>query len=322
MRGAFAHPKRRDERRLRTVSSPVLVLITRPTVGSAHAVPAAAGAQSGDGFVLADPASPHISVLDLGVTRGDGIFESVSVIPGRTPAVEAHLDRFDASARALDLPAPDRTVWTRAFAAAVAAHPDAGNDVNLAAKLVLTRGIEGDGRPTGWIVVQRAKDFTAQRENGIRVVTLDRGYRHDVAATSPWLLQGAKTLSYALNTAAIREAGRRGADDVIFISSDGFVLEAPTASVLLREGDRFSTPSAELGILPGTTQRRAFAFLSAEGFQTDAPRLRASELARADAVWLVSSVRQAVPVIELDGRPLEADFELTRRLNDHLAASD
>lgn len=299
------------------MSSPVLVLITRPSIAAELPTPDASNQD--DGFVRADPALPQLSVFDLGATRGDGIFESVSVIDGVAPSIEAHLDRFAASAHALDLPEPDRAVWARAFAAAVAAHPSGGTGTNLAAKLVMTRGVEGSGRPTGWIVVQTARDFSAVRENGIRVVTLDRGYRHDVAATSPWLLQGAKTLSYALNAAALREAGRRGADDVIFISSDGFVLEAPTASVLVREGDRFCTPSTDLGILPGTTQRRALQFFASAGYGTGSPRLRASELARADAVWLLSSVRQAVPVIDLDGRPLDADVALTGRLNAHLA---
>jgi 4-amino-4-deoxychorismate lyase len=170
------------------------------------------------------------------------------------------------------------------------------------------------------VLAQPARDFTAVRREGVRVVTLDRGYRHDVASTSPWLLQGAKTLSYAINTAAIREAVRRGADEVVFTSSDGFVLEAPTASVLLREGGRFSTPSAEVGILPGTTQRRAFEFLRSRGHDADALRLRASDLQRADAVWLVSAVRQAVPVTELDGRALEVDLALTDDLNAYLSA--
>jgi 4-amino-4-deoxychorismate lyase len=251
-------------------------------------------------------------VLDLGATRGDGVFETVMVSGGAAPALDAHLDRFAASARLLDLPEPDRAVWRGAFDAAVRAHPPA--DL-LAVKLVLTRGVEGSGRPTGWITAQPGRDFSRERVEGVRVVTLDRGYRHDVATTSPWLLQGAKTLSYAVNTAAIREAKRRGADDVIFTSSDGFVLEAPTASVLLREGDRFSTPSAELGILPGTTQRRAFEFLRRLGFETDSVRLRSSELGRADALWLVSSIRRAVPVVELDGVPKAVDRDLTARLN-------
>ena len=94
---------------------------------------------------------------------------------------------------------------------------------------------------------------------GIRVVTLDRGIDSGVPARAPWLLLGAKTLSYAVNMAAIREAKRRGADDAIFVSSDGIVLEAPTASLILRFGDRFVTPAPNGGILHGTTQLSLFA---------------------------------------------------------------
>jgi 4-amino-4-deoxychorismate lyase len=258
-----------------------------------------------------------VNVLDLGVTRGDGIFETMMVSNGHAPAIDAHLARFGSSARMLDLPAPDGEVWRAAVREAIAAHDPV--EV-LAVKLVLTRGVEGTGVPTAWVHAQPAADFSAARTAGIRVVTLDRGYRHDVAITSPWLLQGAKTLSYAVNSAAIREAAKRGADDVIFVSSDGFVLEAPTASVLLRQDDRISTPPPEVGILPGTTQRRAFEFLRAQGFQTDYVTLRASELRRADAVWLISSIRQAVPVVALDDRALDVDAELTGALNEHLSA--
>ncbi|MGD8194902.1 aminotransferase class IV [Herbiconiux sp. P18] len=294
------------------MSVPVLILVNQPV---SHESEPRTDAPT-PAFVQADARLPHLSVLDLGATRGDGVFETVMVAAGSAPAIDAHLDRFAESARLLDLPAPDRSVWQAAFAAAVAAHPLV--DV-LAVKLVLTRGIEGEDSPTGWIVARPGRDFTRERSEGVRVVTLDRGYRHDVAATSPWLLQGAKTLSYAVNTAALREAARRGADDVVFTSSDGFVLEAPTASVLLREGDRFSTPSADLGILPGTTQRRAFAFLNELGFETDSVRLRTSKLHRADSLWLVSSIRRAVPVVSLDGEPKRIDHDLTARLNAYLA---
>lgn len=297
---------------------PLLILVTRPVIATTP--PDSAADAQAAGFEFADISRPQLSVLDLGLTRGDGVFETVMVARGVAPALDAHLDRFAASAALLDLPEPDRAVWTAAVRAAVAA---AGGEVDapavLAVKLVLTRGLEGADSPTGFLVAQAARDFTAARRDGVRAVTLDRGYRHDVAATSPWLLQGAKTLSYAVNTAALREARRRGADEVIFVSSDGFVFEAPTASVLLREGDRISTPAPELGILPGTTQRRAFAFFAERGLATEAVRLRASALVRADALWLVSSVRQAVPVTELDGRPLDVDPELTAALNAYLS---
>ncbi|MFV0451534.1 MAG: aminotransferase class IV [Propioniciclava sp.] len=67
----------------------------------------------------------------------------------------------------------------------------------------------------------------------LRVVTLDTGRASDAFTRSPWLLGGVKTLSYAVNAAAAREARRRDADDVIFTSSDGYLLEGPTSGLLL-----------------------------------------------------------------------------------------
>ena len=117
------------------------------------------------------------------------------------------------------------------------------------------------------------------RERGIRVVTLDRGLDSGAAARAPWLLLGAKTLSYAVNMAAIREAKRRGADDAIFVSSDGIVFEAPTASLILRIGDRFVTPEPSGSILQGTTQVSLFEFLEGRGFETAYEAVPAASLA-------------------------------------------
>ena len=48
------------------------------------------------GCVRADPDAPHVSVTDLGVTRGDGIFETISVCDGRAQALERqnHVEGF------------------------------------------------------------------------------------------------------------------------------------------------------------------------------------------------------------------------------------
>lgn len=271
------------------------------------------------GHRLVDANAPHLRVTDLAATRGDGIFETASLVAGRVQALEAHLVRFQQSARMLDLPDPDVDVWQSAVLA-VAEALTAGGVEEGSIKFVLTRGVEGSGIPTSWAFGTASPDFTAERTQGVRIVLLDRGYRHDVAETSPWLLAGAKTLSYAVNRAAVREAARRGADDVLFVSSDGYLLEGPTSTLVLRLDGRLVTPRVDIGILAGTTQADLFAWAESEGLATSYELLTPGDLERADAAWLVSSVRHVAPVRAVDGAPRAIDAELTARMNAALDA--
>lgn len=252
-----------------------------------------------------------VNLADLAVTRGDGIFESIGVIDGRFIELERHLARLAHSSAILELPAPDLAAFEAAARRGLAAHRP---EPELLVKLFYSRGIEGGDEPSGWVQVLTGADHSGHRRDGIRAITLDRGYRHDIAQTSPWLLQGAKTLSYALNKAALREAGRRGADDVIFVSTDDVVLEGPTSNVVVRHGDRFRTPRTDLGILAGTTQAAVFDTLDAMGFDTAEAVISSAELASADAIWMLSSGRLIAPVRELDGVALPVDAEFTATL--------
>ncbi|CAN5174604.1 aminodeoxychorismate lyase [soil metagenome] len=297
-----------------TAFSPVLLVIRDPD-GRHHA--ARAADDSAPLFDSVSPDTPLVSALDLGVTRGDGVFETITVVNGIPQALDAHLTRFARSASMLELPPPHWHTWKSSVLAAI----DSRQAVAEAfVKLVYTRGIEGTGVPTGWIHLQQSADFTAERVGGIRVVLLDRGYASSVQHTSPWLLQGAKTLSYAVNRAAAREAARRGADDVIFVSSDGYLLEGPTATVVLKLNNMFVTPQTENGILPGTTQESLFEIATVNGYRTAYEMLTPADLHRAECAWLVSSVRNAAPIREIDGEPRPFDAELTEAINAGLAA--
>lgn len=254
------------------------------------------------------PGERALAVTELAATRGDGVFETIVVVDGVPQAMRAHLERFARSARMLDLPAPDLARWeavVRTAAERLRGHPRA------AVKYVLSRGDEASGGgATGW-VLGFVPAPRAASGGAIAVVTLDRGYRSDVAQTSPWLLQGAKTLSYAVNMAALREARRRDADDVVFVSSDGLVLEGPTSTVVAKIDGTFTTPPVELGILPGTTQHDAFAVLAAAGHPVAVRPLGVGELRAAEALWLCSSTRGAAPVGRLDGVERSTDIETT-----------
>lgn len=267
-----------------------------------------------DTFTVVDAAAPALSVGELSTQRGDGVFESIGVINSHAQEVIPHLERLANSARLCDLPTPHLEQWRQAIAVAAAECP-AGEWV---IKLILSRGVEHGPTPTAWVTAAPASDFSTVRQSGVKVVTLDRGYGLDAAERAPWLLLGAKTLSYAVNMAALREAHRRGADDAIFLSSDGFVLEAPTASLVLRFGDRFITPAPSGGILHGTTQLSVYEYLSSRGFKCGYDRVPAAELAQADAAWLVSSIRLAAPITAIDAHPLPVDHALTTELNEYL----
>ncbi|CAL8968833.1 D-alanine aminotransferase [Cellulomonas sp. T2.31MG-18] len=290
------------------MSTGVLVMIDRPALG-----------QTGDGpaFRAAAADSPQLRVTDLGATRGDGIFETAAIRNGRVQASREHLDRFARSAAMLDLPAPDPDVYRAAIELGIGLLHDASD---ASVKYVLTRGDEHDAAtgPTGWAFLDASEDFSDARDRGIGIVLLSRGYALDVAETAPWLLQGAKTLSYAVNKAALREAARRGAEDVLFTTTDGYVLEGPTSSVVLRLGDELVTTPPDAGVLPGTTQQGIFEYAQSLGLRTAFRDLRVVEIADADALWLTSSVRLAVAVRAVDGQERPADLELTRQINEYL----
>ena len=267
-----------------------------------------------DTFTTVDAAAPALSVGELSTQRGDGVFESIGVVDGHAQEVVPHLERLAHSARLCDLPAPNLPQWRQAIDQAASQCGDG----EAVIKLILSRGVEHGPTPTAWVTAAPAADFSRVRAEGVRVVTLDRGYDLGAAERAPWLLLGAKTLSYAVNMAALREAHRRDAGDAIFLSSDGFVLEAPTASLILRFGDRFVTPAPNGGILHGTTQLSVYEHLSTRGFEVGYDRIPASDLPRADAAWLVSSVRLAAAITAVDGEPLPVDQALTDELNAYL----
>ena len=284
---------------------------------------------------LADASQPQLMVTDQGATRGDGVFETMLAVGGNVRKIQAHLDRLAGSADALDLAIPGQDEWRRAIATALSEHRvqnPAPAGYELVVKLVVTRGAEGATAPNCWVQVSPVgAGPRRQRETGIDVILLDRGYDSDAAERAPWLLLGAKTLSYAVNMAALRHAHKQGADDVIFISTDGRVLEGPTSTVLLAHVEkaddgtsvkRLITPQLDSGILPGTSQGALFTAAKAAGWELGYGPLEPQDLLDADAVWLISSVRLLAPVNHIDGKQVgspSVQKELTADLNELFA---
>lgn len=265
---------------------------------------------------FADAGSAALPVTDLAVTRGDAVFETIAFFDGRPQALDQHLDRLAGSARKLDMAEPGRNLWTATILSAVEEHPPWPE---LSVKVVLARHHEGDdGMVRSWVHVEAAADHSTRRNTGISLATMSRGVTRTAAREAPWLLMGAKTLSYALNMAATREARRRGADEALFLTVEGFVMEGPTSSVMMKRGDKLLTPAPGIGILEGTTQQNAFAYAPSIGLEPVYADIHRGELLTMDVVWMLGSGSLALPVHHIDGAEVSADPGLTRLLNDHL----
>jgi 4-amino-4-deoxychorismate lyase len=260
---------------------------------------------------LHDPSAPLLHADDLAAVRGDGIFESLLIRDGRPCLLEAHLSRLTQSARMTDLPAPDLPRWRAAVSAGVERwNLYRGGEGVL--RLVYSRGREGGSPPTAYATIGALPARVAEvRRSGLAALTLARGLPANGTADMPWLLAGAKTLSYAVNMAALRHAEREGAGDVVFVGSDGLILEGPRSTVVIAAepeagvgAPTLLTPPPWFPILRGTTQQALFEVARSKGYDCDYRALRPADLFAAQGVWLVSSITLAARVHTLDGKPL------------------
>ena len=250
---------------------------------------------------VVDPAEPVIHADDVGLLRGLAVFETMRVYAGRPFALQAHLDRLERSAERLGLAFPDRAEVARLVGEAVAA----GARPDCSLRLTLTGGREGAGHPVLAVSLQELPAELEQvRERGIKVISLQLGIDPRLRRDAPWLLDGVKSTSYAVNMAAWAEARRRGADDAIFLATDGTVLEGPVTNLWWRRGRTLHTPALDLGILAGVTRATLIELAGHSGYEVQEGWFPLDAMASADEAFTSSSVREVMPIVGLDGRPI------------------
>lgn len=247
-----------------------------------------------EGPVVADPGVPLLRADDPGVLRGESVFETLRIAGGRAVFVARHLERFARSAARLELALPDGWEALAALAVRTWDRPDG------MLRLVCSRG------GVAFALVTTVSEETVRgRSDGVTALTLTLGVPAGLRTHAPWLLGGVKSTSYAVNMAALRHAQTAGVDDVVLVSSDGEVLESPTATAAWVTGGRLVTPPPDgVGILPGTTMAVVLELCDALGVAYDVRRGTVAELLEADEVLLTGSVRGVAPVVALDGREL------------------
>jgi 4-amino-4-deoxychorismate lyase len=249
------------------------------------------------GHGLVDPDRPWLRVDDEAVLRGRAVFETLRVYAGRPFRLPAHLERLTRSAQVLGLDAPDSVALTDLVGESLA-QPDVREAV---LRVVWTAGADAT-RPVGFALVTALPEGLEQaRTAGIELRSLQLAIGATARRASPWLLPGVKSTSYVVNIAAQTEARRRGADDALFLSLEGVVLEGPTSNAWFVEDGVLHTPALDLGILAGVTRDTLVDVAADARITVESGAYELDRLARATEVFTSSSIREVMPVVRLDG---------------------
>ncbi|WP_055688373.1 aminotransferase class IV [Streptomyces prasinus] len=240
---------------------------------------------------LQDIESARVSVLDHGLTVGDGIFETVKTVNGRPFALTRHLDRLARSARGLGLPEPDLDEVRRACAAVLGANPMPLGRLRIT--FTGGHGPLGSDRGEHGPTLVVALGDTTRRPDSTAVITV------------PWTrnergaLTGLKTTSYAENVVALARAREHGASEALFGNTVGRLCEGTGSNVFVVLDGEIHTPPVASGCLAGITRALAVEWTGAA--ETDLPM---DVLQRADEVFLTSTLRDVQAVRRVDDREL------------------
>ncbi|WP_326764581.1 aminodeoxychorismate lyase [Streptomyces sp. NBC_01591] len=240
---------------------------------------------------LHDAEDARVSVLDHGLTVGDGIFETVRTVDGRPFALTRHLDRLTRSARGLGLPDPDLDEVRRACADVIDANPMALGRL----RITYTGGLSPLGSDRG------------DAGPGLVVALGEAARRPDTTAviTVPWTrnergaLTGLKTTSYAENVVALARAHEHGASEALFANTAGQLCEGTGSNVFVVLDGQLHTPPVASGCLAGITRALAVEWTGAQ--ETDLPF---DILERAEEIFLTSTLRNVQAVHRVDDREL------------------
>jgi branched-chain amino acid aminotransferase len=242
---------------------------------------------------------PHVSGRDRGLTLGDGVFETMRVRGGTVFRLERHLARLTHALAALEIPAPgELREWiTRAAK---------GADGEASIRLTVTRGPGPSGvappvppRPTVIVSAGPMPSFPSSLYTVGLAAHVASGRRNEYAMTA-----GLKTLAYVDAVAGLLEARRAGADEALFLDTQGHCSEATASNIFAWTCNELITPPQSCGVLPGITREAVLELARAEGLPVAERAFGLDELTAAAEIFLTSSLRGLAPVVRLNGQAI------------------
>jgi branched-chain amino acid aminotransferase len=246
-----------------------------------------------------------ISVFDHGFLYGEGVYETWRTYNGRPFLFDRHMKRLRNSAAMIELPVPtsDAELESRCRDTMRAAGlgDSAANEAYV--RVLLTRGIgelsyDPGACPAPSIVIivkPHVAPPPSVYQNGVRVALVPIVRNHP-GTVNP-LIKSNNLLNNAL---AMQHAFKSGAFEGVMRNYRGELAECTQSNLFIVKNGAVWTPPADAGLLPGITREFVFQIGTESGIPVGEAVLHDGDLLGADENFLTSSIREIVPIVQVD----------------------
>lgn len=242
-----------------------------------------------------------ISPLDRGFTFGDGVYEVVPVHLAKLLYLDAHIDRLNASLKSIQMSPPYSHAEWRA---------------------ILTELIRKNAEPNQWIYLQVTRGLQLIREHEIpketpKPTVFAIGYAKTPLAKVKqaiglkaiglpdirWKYCHIKTTSRLAYVLMYEAAKQQGADEAIIIHK-GLALEGTISNLFMVKDGVIITPPKSSFLLSGITRDRIIDLAKTHQIPCLEQDIPEQDLLQADELWITSSTRGVIPIVEFNGAPI------------------
>lgn len=230
-----------------------------------------------------------LSITDLAIVRGYGIFDFFKTVNGIPVFLEDNLDRFYQSANLMDLPVNySREELKTQIKTLMAANliPDSG------IKILLTGGYSSDGysiaEPNLIISQQALKRNLAMESKGLKLLPFN--YHRPFSLV--------KSIDYVMGIQALKVAKSQGADDVVYIQN-GLISECPRANFYLISQDGKLLTAGD-DVLQGITRKKIIE-LAKNIMEVEVRNISVEDITSAGEAFISSTTKNITPVTALLG---------------------
>ena len=236
----------------------------------------------------------HISVLDRGFLFGDGVYEVIPSYSGRLFRFQDHIRRLSNSLSGIRLNNPhNEKQWLDIVS------PLIDPRINQSVYIQITRGADEkrdhafpkSTQPTVFAMSSPVVPVPGQH-GGIKAITLP---------DERWQNCHIKAVTLLANILNRQQALDRGCTEAI-LYKNGHVTEGSASNVFAVIDNILLTPPKSNEILPGITRDVILELARSNHIHYQESPIPVEELKKAQEIWICSSIREIMPVVELDSK--------------------